>query len=215
MTCTTLLAPPAPCPAASALDARAVRGLDEAALVRAAQAGDRRALDQLLRRVEPVITNVCRRIAGNEADAMDATQQALLAVVRGLPRFDGRSRLSTWTYRVATNACLDELRRRRRRPIVGLPELDGAVVEPTDPAREVGAAVADRLLVDDVLAALPEAYRSTVVLRELCNLEYPEIAEVLGVPVGTVRSRLARGRACVVDELARRADPALDLPLAG
>ena len=59
---------------------------------------------------------VCRRITGNDADAADATQEALLAVVRGLPRFDGRSRFSTWVYRIATNAALDELRRRQRRP---------------------------------------------------------------------------------------------------
>ena len=82
----------------------------------AAQAGDRGALDQLLRRHYDRMHAVCRRITGNEADAADAAQEAMIAVVRGLARFDGRSAFGTWVYRIATNASLDELRRRRRRP---------------------------------------------------------------------------------------------------
>ena len=97
---------------------------DEREQIRAAQAGDRAALEALLRAHQPQIHAVCRRITGNDADALDATQEALIAVVRGLPRFDGRSRVSTWVYRIATNASLDELRRRGRRPVSGLPEHD-------------------------------------------------------------------------------------------
>ena len=90
--------------------------------MRAAQEGDRAALDALLRRHHDRIHAVCRRLAGNEADALDATQEALIAIVRGIRRFDGRAAFSTWAYRVATNACLDELRRRKRRPAAGLPD---------------------------------------------------------------------------------------------
>lgn len=169
---------------------------EDPALIEAARSGDRRALDQLLREHQPRIWAVCRRIAGNEADALDATQEALIAVVRGLPRFDGRSRFSTWVYRVATNSCLDELRRRRRRPLVGLPENpDGSPVEIPDAGPDVDATVADRLLVDEALVELPEEFRAAVVLRDLCQLDYREISEVLGIPPGTVRSRIARGRA--------------------
>lgn len=175
---------------------------DEQALITAAQAGDRRALDQLLRDQQSRIYAVCRRIAGNDADALDATQEAMIAVVRGLPRFDGRSRFSTWVYRVATNACLDELRRRRRRPVVGLPEHDGMTIEQADPSTpDPGDTVADRLLVDAALAELPEDFRAAVVLRDLCQLDYAEIAEVLGIPPGTVRSRIARGRGHLADQL--------------
>jgi RNA polymerase sigma-70 factor (ECF subfamily) len=169
---------------------------DDAALVAAAQRGDRAALEQLLRRHQPQVHAVCRRITGNDADALDATQEALLALVRGLPRFDGRSRFSTWAYRVATNASLDELRRRGRRAVPLADEaLDartarGGTAEP-DPAE----GVARRLEVDAALDQVALDFRTAVVLRDLCQLDYAEIAEVLELPPGTVRSRIARGRA--------------------
>jgi len=80
-----------------------------------AQGGDRRALDALLRAHYDRLYAVCRRLTGNDADAADATQDTLIALVRGLRGFDRRSRFTTWSYRVAVNASLDELRRRRRR----------------------------------------------------------------------------------------------------
>ncbi|MBT8239837.1 MAG: sigma-70 family RNA polymerase sigma factor, partial [Acidimicrobiia bacterium] len=88
----------------------------QAKLVSAAQQGDNKAMNALLESEYDRIYAVCRRIMGNDADADDGCQQALLAVVRGISRFDNRSKFSTWTYRVATNACLDEIRRRNRRP---------------------------------------------------------------------------------------------------
>jgi RNA polymerase sigma-70 factor, ECF subfamily len=88
----------------------------------AAQAGDRAALDALLRRHYDRIYAVCRRMTGQDADAADAAQDAMIAIVRGLPRFDGRAAFGTWAYRIASNACIDELRRRKRRPDLGLPE---------------------------------------------------------------------------------------------
>ena len=175
---------------------------DEQRVVAAAQAGDRGALERLLRDHQPGIHAVCRRITGNDADALDATQEALLAVVRGLPRFDGRSRFSTWVYRVATNTCLDELRRRRRRPLVGLPEHDGVPLERPDAGPGPAEQVADRMEIDAALAELPEEFRVAVVLRDLCQLDYAEIAEVLEIPPGTVRSRIARGRAQLADRIA-------------
>lgn len=165
----------------------------------AAQAGDRDALDALLRRHHDRIHAVCRRLAGNDADGLDATQEALIAIARGIRHFDGRAAFSTWAYRVATNACLDELRRRRRRPAPGLPEdQDGAAaghrhaLGRSSPAIE---ALPDRLAIDDALAQVPEEFRVAVVLRDLCDLDYAEIATVLEIPGGTVRSRIARGRA--------------------
>jgi RNA polymerase sigma-70 factor (ECF subfamily) len=172
--------------------------------VAAAQRGDRRALEDLLRLHHDRIHAVCQRLAGNDADAADATQEALISIVRGLGRFDGSSRFSTWAYRVAVNRTLDELRRRSRRPTV---DIDSVVI-----SVESGAgAVAERVDVDQALLQLPVDFRAAVVLRDLCGLDYAEIAEVLAIPPGTVRSRIARARAALVPLLGNP-DPAPDRP---
>lgn len=181
--------------------------VDDRTLVEQAQAGDRAALDALLRRHHDRVLSICRRITGNEADALDATQDALIAIVRGLTRFDGRAAFGTWAYRVATNACLDELRRRGRRPRVGLPEgPDGTPIEIATPATGIEG-LGDRMAVDAALAELPEDYRVAVVLRDLCDLEYADIAEALSIPPGTVRSRIARGRSMLADRLGPTGTP--------
>lgn len=176
---------------------------DDRHLVDAARRGDRTALDTLLRRHHDRVRAVCRRITGNDADAADATQEALLAVVRGLDRFDGRSSFSTWVYRVATNASLDELRRRRRRPVPASDHDDheaGPVDRAADPsAHRHTDDLADRLVLDAALARLPEEFRVAVVLRDVADLDYAEIATVLGLPLGTVKSRIARGRSMLAD----------------
>jgi RNA polymerase sigma-70 factor (ECF subfamily) len=168
------------------------------ALVRRARAGDHRALETLLDRHADRVHAVCRRVLGNREDALDATQEALIAVARGIRRFDGRSAFTTWLYRVATNAALDEGRRaaRRPRPVEAPPEHVGD----TSPEDAVGT----RIDIDAALAAVPEEFRVAVVLRDLCDLDYAEIAAVLEVPPGTVRSRIARGRAALADALGNR-----------
>jgi RNA polymerase sigma-70 factor (ECF subfamily) len=182
--------------------------IDDRALVAAAQAGDRGALDRLLRQHYDRVHAVCRRIAGPTRDADDAAQEAMISIVRGLPRFDGRSQFSTWVYRIATNAALDELRRRKRRPLlhVAADEADmHDVPEPTDPIAERRiAGVADRLSLDAALDQLPEEFRTAVVLRDVADLDYAEIAEALGVPVGTVKSRISRGRHQLANALGNR-----------
>lgn len=172
--------------------------MDDSSLVAAAQAGDRAALDALLRRHYDHIYAVCRRITGQDADAADAAQEALLAIVRGLPRFDGRAKFSTWAHRIAHNACIDELRRRGRRPDPGLPDLE---TRPRTDGPALDESVADRLRTDEALQALPEDFRAAVVLRDQLGMDYAEIAEVLGIPPGTVRSRIARGRAALARSL--------------
>ena len=174
----------------------------------AAQAGDRGALDQLLRRHYDRMHAVCRRITGNEADAADAAQEAMIAVVRGLGRFDGRSAFGTWVYRIATNASLDELRRRRRRPQLFGREQDTGTGNdrPEQIDHDSGLRIdhiADRFEIDAALADLPEDFRVPVVLRDVADLDYSEIAEVLNVPIGTVKSRIARGRAQVAASISQ------------
>lgn len=137
-------------------------------------------------------------MTGNDADALDATQEALIAIVRGLPRFDGRAQFGTWAYRVATNATLDELRRRKRRPDPGLPEVEH---EPRAGAPGIDERTADRLDLDAALADLAPEFRAAVVLRDQLGLDYAEIGEVLDIPPGTVRSRIARGRAALAAQL--------------
>lgn len=170
-------------------------GASDEDLVAAARGGDRAAMDQLLRRHHDRILAVCHRLCRNPADAEDAAQDALIAIVRALDRFDGRSRFSTWAYRVTTNSCLDELRRRRRRPVTvdatSVPEPAATDVEPADAA--VRSEVRSTLV--EVLERLPEEFRVPLVLRDVADLDYASIGEILDLAPGTVRSRIARGRA--------------------
>jgi len=144
---------------------------------------------------------VCRRIAGNNRDADDACQEAMIKIVRNLPRFDGRSSFPTWAYRIATNASLDELRKRRRRPALHIVEGDGASEPPDMRASQRVEVVGDRLLIDDALAELPDDLRVAVVLRDVADLDYGEIAAALDIPLGTVKSRIARGRTALARRL--------------
>lgn len=168
---------------------------DDADLAQRASHGDRAALEQLLERHADRIHALCRRIIPHRDDALDATQEAMIAVVRGIRRFDGRAAFTTWLYRVATNAALDELRRKQRRPVpADLPERPA-----TGPSVDVQ--VDTRIDIDAALARIPEDFRVAVVLRDLCDLDYAEIATVLELPPGTVRSRIARGRAALAEQL--------------
>ena len=174
-------------------------GSDELA-VRAA-AGDRQALEQLLDRHADHVHAVCRRVLAHPEDALDATQEALIAIARGISSFDGRAAFTTWMYRVATNAALDEARRSQRRP---RPTADETLTRQRDavtPGPPIDAAVDARLDVDAALATLAEEFRVAVVLRDLCDLDYAEIAALLDVPPGTVRSRISRGRVQLRDAL--------------
>lgn len=116
--------------------------------------------------------------------------------MKGLARFDGRAKFTTWSYRVATNACLDELRRRGRRPTPGLPEYEHSDdhIVGRSPATDPDVTVSSRLDIDAALADLPVEFRAAVILRDVAGLDYAEIAVALDLPPGTVRSRIARGR---------------------
>jgi RNA polymerase sigma-70 factor (ECF subfamily) len=171
----------------------------------------------LLRRHYDRWWRLCRRLTGNDADAQDALQEGLILLARNIRRFDGRSAFTTWSYRVVSNACLDELRRRARRPrLAGWgPSGPGDGAEPATSTHFVadggfaGAAaidprvegLGDRMEVDAALARLPHEFRVAVVLRDLCDLDYAEIAQILDIPPGTVRSRIARGRGQLAEML--------------
>lgn len=154
-----------------------------------------------------MIRSVCRRILLNDADADDATQNAMIAIARNYKNFDGRSTFSTWAYRIATNAALDELRRRKRRP-VSLFARDGQQVEVTDTHsddQQLTIEASDYLT--QSLAQIPEEFRVALVLRDVADLDYDEISQVLDIPIGTVRSRIARGRGRLADILGNSEAP--------
>lgn len=138
---------------------------------------------------------VAYRLTGNDADASDLVQEVLLRVRRGLETYQPGS-LEGWLSRISTNAFLDEVRRRKRRPTAALPDepdrvLRGFALEPD----EALAMVRLPEHIQDAIRALPEEFRVAVVLCDVVGLPYEEIAEHAGVPVGTVRSRIHRGRA--------------------
>jgi len=163
-------------------------------------------LDLLLREHYSMIRSICRRILLNDSDADDATQNAMIAIVRGYESFDGRSAFSTWVYRIATNAALDERRRRNRRPL-SLISTDGQQVDIADTrSDDQQAAIEATDYLAQGLAQIPEDFRVALVLRDVADLEYEEISQVLDIPIGTVRSRIARGRGRLADILGNLED---------
>lgn len=170
---------------------------DDADLIRAAQSGDVAALEILLDRHHDRIRAVCARIVGSGADADDAAQMALIAIVKNLDGFDGRARFTTWSYRVATNAAIDELRRRNRRRATSLDDPDHQREVPA--GGDVAESSVAHVEITRALEQLPEEFRVPVVLRDLGGLDYDQIGEILDLPPGTVRSRIARGRGKLAD----------------
>ena len=167
-------------------------------------------MEKLLNRHYAKIFSVCRRMFNSEEDACDAAQEAVLSIVRNLPKFSQQAAFSTWAYRIAVNACLDEIAKRKRRPLLTLGWRRGekAGADETDPVlsapdpSDTAETAAARVDVQAALADLREEFRVAVVLRDQGELSYEEIAELLDVPIGTVRSRIARGRAELAEKLA-------------
>ena len=162
------------------------------ALVEAAAAGSREAFDELICRHQTAILNLIRALVVRDADADDLAQEAFVRAWKGLRRFRGESSFRTWLYRVALNVARTEQARRRNvlrwfRPAADSPEPESAE-EPID------TILARRQAVERALQSLPEDLRAAVTLRDLHGLEYREIAKILDIPIGTVESRIFRGR---------------------
>lgn len=166
-------------------------------LVERHRCGDARAFNEVYARFEEMVYNLAFRLSGNYEEAADLTQEIFLRVYWHLGSFGGRSSLKTWIYRIAVNHCRDRLS--RWRPLtqpLGEDPGEGEVVY-ADPARgpeELAMAADEGRRVAAGLARLAPAFREAVVLRDIEGLSYEEIADVLGVRIGTVRSRIARGR---------------------
>jgi RNA polymerase sigma-70 factor (ECF subfamily) len=135
--------------------------------------------------------SVAYRLAGNDVDAQDLVQEALIRVRRGLERYEPGS-LEGWLARIVTNVFLDEMRRRKRRPADALPDDPDWVLPPTPAADMVSTELSGEI--QAALASLPEEFRVPVVLCDVADQSYEQIASALSIPVGTVRSRIHRGR---------------------
>ena len=156
--------------------------------------------EEVARNEGDFIYTVAYRLTGNREDAQDLVQEVLVRVQRGLRNYTPGS-LRGWLGRITTNAFLDDARRRTRRPQSALPDDPDLVLPPSPSAAD--AAAAEQLPDDlqDALAGLPEDYRVAVVLSDVVGMSYAEIAEQLDIPVGTVRSRIHRGRLALREAL--------------
>ncbi|HEV3474978.1 MAG TPA: RNA polymerase sigma factor [Actinomycetota bacterium] len=160
---------------------------DDQVLVERFRRGDRAAFSTLVERHQTRVYNLAYRMLGRPEDAADATQEAFLACHEKLSGFRGDAAFTTWLHRVALNVCYDALRKRsRERP-------DEEEIEPP-PVADASEATATGVDVHRALQRVPEEFRAVVLLHDAYGLPYEEIAEIIGVPVGTVKSRLHRGR---------------------
>ncbi|EEG76728.1 RNA polymerase sigma factor [Dethiobacter alkaliphilus] len=182
--------------------------IKEKELVARCQRGDLSAYDELMKCYEQKVYALCFRMSGNHTDAQDLAQEAFLKAFRALPSFKGQSQFSTWLYRIVTNTCLDERRRQARRP--GLVSMDKpldtddgqiAVTLPDKGPDPLSEALNSELQaeIQELLSRLPAGQRIVVVMRDLEGYSYDEIAAVLDVNIGTVKSRLNRARARLRD----------------
>jgi RNA polymerase sigma-70 factor (ECF subfamily) len=173
-------------------------GRDDEALLRAHVDGDPDAFAVLFRRHRDRLWAVALRTMGDREDAADALQDALLSAHRAAPRFRGESAVTTWLHRIVVNACLDRIRRRQAHPTVPLPDRGRAGDSDRPAAAEPAAPATDHdtaLVVREALAKLPVEQRAALVLVDLQGYAVAEVAAILGVAEGTIKSRCARGRA--------------------
>ena len=165
-------------------------------LIRRYLSGDRSAFGHLVERHQQRVYNLTYRMLGRPEDASDATQDAFVACMQKLSSFRGASAFTTWLHRVTVNICYDALRKRSRETPVEEEE-DRQAAAPGDVADES----ADAVDVQRALLQVPEEFRAVLVLHDVQGVPYEEIAEALGAPLGTVKSRLHRGRVALARAL--------------
>ena len=167
-------------------------------LVRRFQEGSADAFEVLVKRHGTRVYNLCLRILGDADEAADVSQDTFLAALRKLSTFRGDSAFTTWLHRVAVNACYDSLRRKRRRPMLQMVrDEDEERPETSLPAPDHADEVVFSVDVARALQEVPEEFRVVLVMADVQDLPYEEIARVLEIPVGTVKSRVFRGRAAL------------------
>lgn len=176
--------------------------MDDEALLDRARSGDREAFTAIVDRYQDELYTMAVRTLGDRTEAADVVQEAFLRAYLNLPRVRGSIR--AWLFRVTINAAHDIHRRRRRRPADPLEDSEGNVIELPDTAATPHELAEEREraeLVRGALERLPEDFRTIVVLRDVSQLSYDEISEALGIPEGTVKSRLSRARGSLAELL--------------
>lgn len=183
---------------------------DERDLVRRCLAREERAYRELVRRYQTPVVNLAWRITGSAEDAAEVAQEAFIRVLRSLHTYDPDRPLKTWLFKIAANLALDAIRRRKRRP-VSIEDLfaedEGRLLEAVEPGPGPDAQLmldrsAERF--DELLREMPEHYQAILYLRYREDLAYEEIAETLGIPLGTVKVRLHRAHGILRRKLSAR-----------
>jgi RNA polymerase sigma-70 factor, ECF subfamily len=172
--------------------------------------GDAESFNQLILRWERPIYALAYRTIGREEEARDVCQETFLRAFRALPAFRGQAKFSSWLYRIALNLCRDWMRRERRAPMVQPPEdadlLElAAAAEPSESIEDLVARKDMVRLVEQAMTRLPEEQRTAIVLKEYHGLTFQEIADLVGCPLSTVKTRLYQGLTVLRRELAKSA----------
>lgn len=208
---------------ASALTLRS----DEAALIAELQAGSEEAFAWLISRYHQPIYSLLARTLHDRADAADLTQEVFVKVFRGVARFHGESSLRTWIYRIALHEASNQRRWWTRHKQQEVPieqelserssgtsfKLKEMLIDPAESPYEMAMHAENRARVEAALSRVPEPFRTTLVLRDIEGFVYEEVAEIQGVNLGTVKSRLVRGRA-LLKAILSESQPAVGKPLA-
>ena len=166
-------------------------------LVHRAAKGDSDAFEKLVMPHEKMMYALAFRMCGNAEDAKDCLQDSMLRIFKALPNFRGDSALSTWFYRIVTNTCLDSHRRRKVRRAESLEALSEEGWNPSDPKpgpQQLAENASLKAALSRGIKSLSPDIRSTVVMRDVQGFSYEEISEVLDINIGTVKSRISRGR---------------------
>lgn len=194
--------------------------LEDQRLIASLQAGDERAYEQLIERFQAPVYNLAYRLLNDQADASDVAQEVFLKVFRNVNSFRGDSSLRTWVYRIAVNESHNRRRWlfRHRRGETGIDDSFEDADCREKPLMDSGETPFDftvnreaQVLLEEALAGVNPVFRTALVLREIEDMSYEEIAEILEVSIGTVKSRIVRGREALRRNLATRLEPAPSL----
>lgn len=180
--------------------ASSVTNTNEAELVAAGQSGDQDAFALLVQLHQRRVFNLVFRILQNYEEANEITQETFLAAWQGLPSFRGDARFSTWLYRIAYNSCLKQLEARKREKVLREAIQENQELQGKSTSAEIETR-ASQELVREQLSHLPAKYRAVLVLRHLQEMTYEEMAEILAVPIGTIKTHLFRARNLLKERL--------------
>jgi len=174
--------------------------LSDSELIYRINNGDEKAFNELIERYQNRVYNTAYRIMGNHEDALDLAQESFIRIYKNLKNFKGRSSFSTWLFRITTNLCLDELRKRKRKPELQEENFQNIYKEEDNPERISLSRELNQLIQEKIDLLAPEQ-KIVFTLREFQGLSYQEIADITGISIGTVKSRLSRARQNLREDL--------------